>query len=126
MSFLFQHMEGREGGMYINSTEMTTTIIKVNNEILTYSSKEYLARDEEEAKQKLIKYGVTILPDKLSKGECARMNEGMWNTVEYLTKHLLIPVNRTEKNSYRAAFVAAFVTLHCFFAAFTDDAHDYD
>ena len=99
-------MEGREGGnedgMYINSTEMTTTIIKVNNEILTYSSKEYLARDEEEAKQKLIKYGVTILPDKLSKGECARMNEGMWNTVEYLTKHLLIPVNRTEKNSYRS------------------------
>ena len=53
-------MEGREGGMYINSTEMTTTIIKVNNEILTYSSKKYLARDGEEAKQKLIKHHFAI------------------------------------------------------------------
>ena len=58
------NMEGREGGnengIYINSTEMTTTIIKVNNEILTYSSKKYLARDGEEAKQKLIKHHFAI------------------------------------------------------------------
>ena len=54
-----------------------STVIKVNDEILTYSSDEYLAKNEENAKQKLSNYGVAILPDGLSKEECVRMNEGM-------------------------------------------------
>ena len=79
-------------------------VIKVNNEILTYTSEKYLAKDEEEVKQKLIKYGVAILPDTLTKEECERMNEGMWNTAEYLTKHLSTPLKRAEKETYRSLF----------------------
>ena len=79
-------------------------VIKVKNEILTYSSKKYLSKDEEEVKQKLTKYGVAILPDRLTEEECAKMNEGMWSTVEYLTKNLPTPVKRAEKETYRSLF----------------------
>ena len=40
-------------------------VIKVNFEKLTYSSEKNLAKDEEEVKQKLTKFGVAILPDRL-------------------------------------------------------------
>ena len=81
-----------------------STVIKVNDEILTYSSDEYLAKNEEDAKQKLSNYGVAILPDRLSKEECVRMNEGMWSTAEYLTKQLPMPLNRVDKKSYQSLF----------------------
>ena len=79
-------------------------VIKVNEEVLTYSGGKYLAKDEEKVKQKLTKYGVAILPDILTKEDCTRMNDGMWSTAEFLTKHLTTPVNRAQKESYRSIF----------------------
>ena len=79
-------------------------VIKVNEEVLTYSGAKYLAKDEEKVKQKLTKYGVVILPDILTKEDCTRMNDGMWSTAEFLTKHLTTPVKRGEKESYRSIF----------------------
>ena len=87
-----------------NSMPAKKKVIKVNEEVLTYSSGKYLAKDEEKAKQKLIKYGVAILPGRLTKEECVRMNEGMWSTAEHLTKQLPTPLKRGEKESYRSLF----------------------
>jgi len=83
---------------------MLSKIIKVNKEVLTYSSENYLANDEKDAKQKLDQYGVAVIPNRLTEEECERMNDGMWSTAEYLTKDLSRPVQRSEKDTCRSLF----------------------
>ena len=81
-----------------------TTTIEVRGETLTYCGENYLAADEKDARQKLSEFGVAIIPDCLSKQECEEMNEGMWSTMEHLTKQLHKPVVNSKRISYKSIF----------------------
>ena len=81
-----------------------TTIIEVAGETLTYCGEKYIAADEKEAKLLLEKFGVAVIPDRLTQQECEQMNDGMWSTVEHLTSQLAQPVVRSKSSTYRSVF----------------------
>jgi len=81
-----------------------TTVIEVRGESLTYTGDRYLAATEKEAKEQLKKLGVAIIPDCLTYKECEEMNDGMWSTVEHLTRMLPEPVVMSKPSTYRSVF----------------------
>jgi len=52
--------------------------------------------------RKLNKYGVAIVPNVLDKKEIKDMQDGAWNTLEYLTKNFEVPIDRTNSTTFRS------------------------
>ena len=53
--------------------------IELNGETLTYAGEQFHTTPKE-AKETLEKYGIAIIPNRLTPEECKQMNEGMWKT----------------------------------------------
>ena len=75
------------------------TEIKVDYEILKYTGEQFHTVPKN-AKAFLEKQGIAIIPNVLDENECLQMNEGMWQTVEYLTSKLKKPLVRSDTNTY--------------------------
>ena len=78
---------------------MARTEIKYGEETLTFAGEEFYTSPKG-AKAMLEKYGLAIIPDRLTPEECQQMNEGMWNTAEYLTSKLSKPLKRSDPSTY--------------------------
>lgn len=65
-----------------------------------YEFEKYIASIED-VKIVLDTYGVAIIPNVLNEKECNEMNEGMWNTLEYLTSDWEKQINRNNPESWR-------------------------
>ena len=74
---------------------MSDTVISLKNETLTYTGNHFHTTPSG-AKEMLEKYGIAIIPDRLNSEECQQMNEGMWQTAEYLTSKLSKPLKRSD------------------------------
>ena len=73
--------------------------IELKGETLTYAGEQFHTSPEE-AKETLEKYGIAIIPNRLTQEECKQMNEGMWKTAEYLTSKMDKPLNRSDPSTY--------------------------
>ena len=82
---------------------MYDTIISLKNETLTYTGNHFHTTPSG-AKEMLEKYGIAIIPDRLNSEECQQMNEGMWQTAEYLTSKLSKPLKRSDPTTYETVF----------------------
>ena len=51
---------------------------------------------------KLIKYGVAIIPKVLNDKEIINFHNGIWDYLEHLTKNFEIPINRNNEKSWRS------------------------
>ena len=49
----------------------------------------------------LDKYGVAIIPNILTKTECEKMKDGMWNYLEHITSKMDNPINRNNSTSWK-------------------------
>ena len=79
------------------SASITEVVLK--SEILTYTGEQFHTVPKD-AKAFLQKQGIAIIPNVLDENECHQMNEGMWQTVEYLTSKLQKPLVRSDSNTY--------------------------
>ena len=79
------------------SASITEVVLK--GEILTYTGEQFHTLPKD-AKAFLQKQGIAIIPNVLDENECHQMNEGMWQTVEYLTSKLQKPLVRSDSNTY--------------------------
>ena len=70
--------------------------INAKNTILQYGNDGYIAESPQQVLEILKEKGVAVLPNVLSKDECQKMNDGMWDTVEHLTSGLKEPVKRDD------------------------------
>jgi hypothetical protein len=68
--------------------------------MLTYEFQKYAATADT-ALEVILEYGVAIIPSVLSEEDCARMNAGMWDTLEHLTQRWEQPIHRADKSSWR-------------------------
>ena len=66
-----------------------------------YRKKEYLVNEPSEIKEKLNEYGVAIIENVLNKEEILRMNKGMFDYLEHITKNFEIPITRDNEESWR-------------------------
>ena len=78
--------------------------INAKNTILQYGNDGYIAESPQQVLEILKEKGVAVLPNVLSKDECQKMNDGMWDTVEHLTSGLKEPVKRDDPASYNSIF----------------------
>lgn len=65
-----------------------------------YSYTKY-ATTPEHVLKKLKKYGVAIIPNILTKNECQNMENGMWNTLENISKDWDEPIKKNNKSTWR-------------------------
>jgi ectoine hydroxylase-related dioxygenase (phytanoyl-CoA dioxygenase family) len=65
-----------------------------------YEYEKYIAT-KDNMLEMINKYGVAIIPNVLNNEECDEMNNGMWNTLETLTKNWEKPINRNSVDSWR-------------------------
>lgn len=65
-----------------------------------YEYEKYIASINN-VKNMIDKYGVAIIPNVLNEDECKEMNEGMWNTLEYLTQGWKIPIKKDKPETWR-------------------------
>jgi len=65
-----------------------------------YEFDKYIASNEN-VLEVLNKYGVAIIPSVLNEEECNEMNNGMWDTLEFLTRNFETPINRDNPNTWR-------------------------
>ena len=71
---------------------------------LQYGNEGYIAENIDQVLEILKDKGVAVLPNVLNEAECQAMNDGMWDTAEYLTSGLRIPVKRNEPDTYNSLF----------------------
>ena len=65
-----------------------------------YSCKKFTTTPEN-VKKKLKKYGVAIIPSVLNEKECKEMQNGMWNTLEHISKNWEEPINRNNDKTWK-------------------------
>ena len=80
------------------------TVVQYGKESLTYTSGEEFYTTPSRAKQTLEKFGIAIIPKCLNQEECNQMNEGMWQTAEFLTSKLKKPLIRSQPETYSSIF----------------------
>jgi hypothetical protein len=51
-------------------------------------------------RETLTKYGVAIIPNVLTPEECKQMEDGMWNSLETITKKFEVPINRKKPKTW--------------------------
>ena len=76
-----------------------TTEVKYQDQTLTYAGEEFFTTPDG-IKEMIEKKGVAILPKVLNEQECKNMNDGMWNTAEFLTSKMEIPLKRFDPSTY--------------------------
>ena len=78
--------------------------ITSNGITLNYGNEGFLAKEPEEVLAILKDKGVSVLQNVLNEEECKVMNDGMWETAEYLTSGLKNPIKRDEPDTYNSIF----------------------
>ncbi len=68
-----------------------------------YGYEKYLTTPEK-LKSKVEEYGVAIIPSVLNNNEIKAMNDGMWHTLEHITKNFETPMKRNKKDTYKEIY----------------------
>jgi hypothetical protein len=71
---------------------------------LTYGNEGLVADNPKDVLKILKEKGVAILRGVLNEEECQAMNDGMWDTAEYLTSGLAEPLKRDDPETYKHIF----------------------
>lgn len=75
----------------------------------TYEYKKYVT-NASNVRKTIEKYGVAIIPNILSEDECKEIESGMWDTLEYTTQDLDVPIKRKDKTTWKT--IKNFYGLH--------------
>ena len=66
---------------------------------MSYEGKRYYTNPVS-LKKTLDQYGVAVIPNVLNEEEIAKMNSGMWDYLEHVTQQFVIPMDRTEPETW--------------------------
>ena len=71
---------------------------------LTYGNDGLVADNPKDVLNILKEKGVAVFRGVLNDDECRAMNDGMWDTAEYLTSGLAQPLQRDDPETYKSVF----------------------